>query len=90
MVEMLVRYDWHRSVMEALCFQQAIAPMAKQKTDPRSHSYVRNALAIAALEQARKLAPGTDRIEALRNAGRLRYEADSKGVIFAKRGRPRK
>jgi hypothetical protein len=43
-----------------------------------------------ALEQARLLPPGPDRNEALKLASLLRCTADSQGVVFAKRGRPRK
>ena len=43
-----------------------------------------------ALEQARRMAPGPERNEALKLAGALRRSADERGVVFAKRGRPRK
>jgi hypothetical protein len=43
-----------------------------------------------ALDSARNLAPGTERIEALKKAGVLRKVADQTGLIFAKRGRPAK
>ena len=43
-----------------------------------------------ALTAARNVAPGTERIEALKSAGLLRMEADKTGLIFAKRGRPAK
>jgi hypothetical protein len=43
-----------------------------------------------ALEQARLLPPGPERSEALKLAGLLRCTADSQGLVFAKRGRPRK
>src|SRR5579863_3917430 len=43
-----------------------------------------------ALEIARQMAPGPERNEALKLAGALRRSADERGVIFAKRGRPRK
>jgi hypothetical protein len=43
-----------------------------------------------ALELARQLPPGPERNEALKLAGALRRSADDRGVIFAKRGRPRK
>jgi len=46
--------------------------------------------AAEALELARLLPPGQQRSEALKAAGRLRCHADSYGVVFAKRGRPRK
>ena len=43
-----------------------------------------------ALERARLLPPGPERNEALKLAGLLRSTADSQGLVFAKRGRPRK
>lgn len=43
-----------------------------------------------ALELARQMAPGPERNEALKLAGTLRRSADERGVVFAKRGRPRK
>ena len=47
-------------------------------------------LAIEALELARKLPPGPERIDALKVASQLRCSADANGIVFAKRGRPRK
>lgn len=46
--------------------------------------------AVDALELARQMAPGPERNEALKAAGALRRSADKRGVVFAKRGRPRK
>jgi hypothetical protein len=43
-----------------------------------------------ALELARRMAPGPERNEALKLASALRCSADERGVVFAKRGRPRK
>ena len=43
-----------------------------------------------ALELARLMAPGPERSEALKLASLLRRIADARGLIFAKRGRPRK
>ncbi len=43
-----------------------------------------------ALELARLMPPGPERSEALKLAGLLRCTADSRGLILAKRGRPRK
>ncbi|MDT7812542.1 MAG: hypothetical protein QOJ42_2458 [Acidobacteriaceae bacterium] len=43
-----------------------------------------------ALELARLMAPGPERSEALKLASLLRCTADARGMIFAKRGRPRK
>ena len=47
-------------------------------------------LAADALELARMMPPGPERNEALKLASRLRCTADARGLIFAKRGRPRK
>jgi hypothetical protein len=49
-----------------------------------------DARAMDALEDAREMPPGAPRTEALKKAGLLRRTADSQGLIFAKRGRPRK
>jgi hypothetical protein len=43
-----------------------------------------------ALERARLLPPGPERNEALKRASLLRCSADSRGLTFAKRGRPSK
>jgi hypothetical protein len=47
-------------------------------------------LAADALERARLMPPGPERNEALKLASLLRCTADSRGLIFAKRGRPPK
>ena len=47
-------------------------------------------LAVEALEIARKMPPGPERNEALKAASLLRCCADAHGIVFAKRGRPRK
>ncbi len=49
-----------------------------------------DAAAADALELARQMAPGPERNEALKLASTLRCTADEGGVVFAKRGRPRK
>jgi hypothetical protein len=46
--------------------------------------------ALAALEQARAMPHGPARSDALKRAGSLQHEADMQGLLFAKRGRPRK
>jgi hypothetical protein len=43
-----------------------------------------------ALQAARDMPPGPQRIEALKAAGKARNVADDYGVIFAQRGRPPK
>jgi hypothetical protein len=47
-------------------------------------------LAAHALELARLIPPSLERNEALKLASLLRCAADARGLIFAKRGRPRK
>jgi hypothetical protein len=43
-----------------------------------------------ALEVARRMPPGPERNEALKLASLLRCAADARGLVFPKRGRPRK
>jgi hypothetical protein len=52
--------------------------------------FQKRAFRAEALELARQLPPGPKRNEALKAAGRLRCYADARGIVFAKRGRPRK
>ena len=59
----------------------------KQKASPDSRN--KNARATDALQEAREMPPGTQRIDALKKAGLLRHAADNQGLTFAKRGRPR-
>jgi hypothetical protein len=58
------------------------------KQTPRSTDF--GADADEALEAARDMPAGPERIEALKAAGMLRNAADVFSVIFAKRGRPSK
>jgi len=62
----------------------------KQESMISADSRRQNARAMDALEEAREMPPGAPRTDALKKAGRLRRTADSQGLIFAKRGRPRK
>jgi hypothetical protein len=43
-----------------------------------------------ALEAARAMPCGSEKVEALKRAGLLRREADARGIKFAKVGRPRR
>ncbi len=43
-----------------------------------------------ALNLARRMPPGPERNQALKLASLLRYTADAQGLVFPKRGRPRK
>ncbi len=49
-----------------------------------------DARALDALQEAREMPPGAVRTDALKKAGLLRRAADSRGLIFARRGRPPK
>jgi hypothetical protein len=49
-----------------------------------------DASAAEALDAARAMPHGPARTVALKKAGLLRYQADLLGLVFAKRGRPRK
>jgi hypothetical protein len=62
--------------------------MNAKPTPQRSSDF--GADADEALEAARSMPPGPERVEALKAAGMLRKAADVFGVIFAKRGRPSK
>jgi hypothetical protein len=64
--------------------------MAKQEVQPSLDSRSQNTQAMDALEEARAMPPGLRRSEALKKAGLLRRATDSQGLIFARRGRPRK
>ena len=60
--------------------------MAKEKT----RALDLDAKAQAALDEARAMPQGPERTAAMKKAGILRKAADSHGIIYAKRGRPRK
>jgi len=62
--------------------------VVKQDTTPDIRS--QNAKAMDALQEAREMPPGPHRTDALKKAGLLRHSVDSQGLVFAKRGRPRK
>jgi hypothetical protein len=62
--------------------------MNTKQTPQRSPDF--GADADEALEAARDMPPGPERVEALKAAGMLRNAADVFGVIFEKRGRPLK
>jgi hypothetical protein len=64
--------------------------MPKQEMQFSSDRRSQNARAMDALEEAREMPPGSQRTHALKQAGLLRHAADSQGLTFAKRGRPRK
>ena len=64
--------------------------MSKDQRSSDRDRLDRDGAAEDALELARQMAPGPERNEALKLAGALRRSADKTGVVFAKRGRPRK
>jgi hypothetical protein len=63
--------------------------MPKQQTQRWVDSHSQIARATDALEQARGMPPGSQRIQALKQAGLLRHAADSQGLNFSKPGGPR-
>jgi hypothetical protein len=63
--------------------------MAQEKKDLRLKLDL-DIEATTALEQARAMAPGSERTEAMKRAGILRNAADMQGIFVAKRGRPGK
>ena len=63
--------------------------MAQDKNDPRPKLDL-DLEATTALEQARGIAPGPERTEAMKRAGILRNAADLQGMFVAKRGRPKR
>jgi hypothetical protein len=59
-----------------------------KKDGPSKDAIEWDARATEALEKARLMPPGPEKVEALKKAGILRNEADRRGILFAKRGRP--
>ena len=74
-------FVWHCSVLAKRMMKET--QLAPDRID-------QEILANDALERARLLPPGPERNEALKRASLLRCSADSRGPVFAKRGRPRK
>ena len=70
--------------------QQELRGAMSKETQRSSDRFDSDVAAADALEQARLMAPGPERNEALKLASSLRCTADERGVVFAKRGRPRK
>jgi hypothetical protein len=63
--------------------------MARPIKNPRPRLDL-EAEALAALEEARAMPRGPERTEAMKRAGILRNAVELQGLLFAKRGRPRK
>jgi hypothetical protein len=79
------------SVFAGLLFDREVASETMNKeTQPAPDRIDQEILAADALERARLLPPGPERNEALKLASLLRCTVDSRGPVFAKRGRPRK
>jgi hypothetical protein len=70
--------------------QQEFRGAMSKETQRSSDRFDSDVAAADALEQARQMPPGPERNEALKLASSLRCTADERGVVFAKRGRPRK
>jgi hypothetical protein len=70
--------------------QQELCGAMSKETQRSTDRFDWDVAAADALEQARLMAPGPERNEALKLASSLRCTADERGVVFAKRGRPRK
>jgi hypothetical protein len=68
--------------------QAGITELAAELPLAERHRWA--AEATDALEEARQMPPGPERIDALKKAGRLRYLVDRQGLSFARRGRPPK
>ena len=64
---------------------QPTPDQAPRRPDPKAR-----AEADEALEQARSMPPGPERVAALKKAGLLRYVADLSEIVFARKGRPPK
>ncbi len=83
-MRVLLSEDFSKSRQLKLC-----AAMRKEK-QPSPDRLDWDHRAADALELARQMPPGPERSEALKLASLLRCTADARGLVFAKRGRPRK
>jgi hypothetical protein len=70
--------------------QQELCGVMSKETPRSTDRLDWDILAAYALELARLIPPSLERNEALKLASLLRCAADTRGLIFAKRGRPRK
>ena len=71
----------------AVCPHIKLLPMAR-KLPAVDHDL--DAQAEEALQAARSMPYGPEKVEALKRGGLLRRAADARGIAFAKLGRPRK
>lgn len=70
--------------------QQEFCGVMSKETQRSTDRFDWEVIAADALERARLMPSGLERNEALKLASILRCAADARGVVFAKRGRPRK
>ena len=66
-----------------------IAPPPNKPDNPR-RDVSKNAAADEALEEARGMPPGPERMAALKKAGLLRHALGLAAIVFPRRGRPPK
>jgi hypothetical protein len=64
--------------------------MSEETTQHLTDRFYWDTRAVDALELARRMPPGPERSQALKLASLLRCAADARGLVFPKRGRPRK
>lgn len=78
-------------ILLAFCMSGSAAGETTMKETQRVPDRIDQEIRAAdALERARLLPPGPERNDALKLASLLRCTANSRGPVFAKRGRPRK
>jgi len=70
--------------------QELHGAMSEETTQHLVDRFYWDTRAADALELARRLPPGPERSQALKLASLLRCAADARGLVFPKRGRPRK
>ena len=84
------RESRHSYIRPWLKYRQELCRAMSKETQRSSDRFDSDVAAADALELARQMVPGPERNEALKLASSLRCTADERGVVFAKRGRPRK
>jgi hypothetical protein len=85
-----IRSDLQRAQCEGFVCGWSAMPNMHRETSRSSDRHHWETLAIEALELGRMMPPGPARHDALKAASQLRCSADAYGIVFAKRGRPRK
>jgi hypothetical protein len=84
LLEVLLSNDFEKSR------QRELSGVMSKETQRLPNRLDWDNLAADALELARLMPPGPERNEALKLASQLRCTAEARGLILAKRGRPRK